>query len=165
MQHLPNARFRMHAQVVLCPGPNDGPHLERTVRELAPLYPHVATTAVVPVGLTRHRERLPALRTLTEQEAQALVGTVAAWQSEFSARLGSRFVFLGDEVYLQAGAPLPEADAYEGFAVAEDGIGLVRRFEDGVERARRRRRAAGRPLDVTLVSGSLYAPRLPRPPP
>jgi len=132
------------------------------VRELAPLYPHVATTAVVPVGLTRHRERLPALRTLTEQEAQALVGTVAAWQSEFAARLGSRFVFLGDEVYLQAGMPLPEADAYEGFAVAEDGIGLVRRFEDGVARALRRRRAVGRPLDVTLVSGTLYAPRLER---
>src|SRR5881398_2352235 len=132
LERLAKAGIRMHAQVVLCPGLNDGAHLERTVRELAPLHPHVATTAVVPVGLTRHRERLPALRTLTDQEAQALVGTVTAWQSEFSARLGSRFVFLGDEVYLQAGATLPEADAYEGFAVAEDGIGLVRRFEDGV---------------------------------
>src|SRR6266404_4564824 len=162
LERLAKAGIRMHAQVVLCPGLNDGAHLERTVRELAPLYPHVATTAVVPVGLTRHRERLPALRTLTEQEAQALVGTVAAWQSEFSARLGSRFVFLGDEVYLQSGMPLPEADAYEGFAVAEDGIGLVRRFEDGVARALRRRRAVGRPLDVTLVSGTLYAPRLER---
>ena len=162
LERLARAGIRMHAQVVLCPGLNDGAHLERTVRELAPLHPHVATTAVVPVGLTRHRERLPALRTLTDQEACALVGTVAAWQSEFQARLGSRFVFLGDEVYLQAALPLPEADAYEGFAVAEDGIGLVRRFEDGVERARRRRRAAGRPLDVTLVSGSLYAPRLAR---
>jgi len=162
LERLAKAGIRMHAQVVLCPGLNDGAHLERTVRELAPLYPHVATTAVVPVGLTRHRERLPALRTLTQREAQALVATVAAWQSEFSTRLGSRFVFLGDEVYLQAGATLPEADAYEGFAVAEDGIGLVRRFEDGVTRALRRRRAAGRPLDVTLVSGTLYAPRLER---
>src|SRR5947209_5536619 len=162
LERLAKAGIRMHAQVVLCPGLNDGVHLERTVRELAPLYPHVATTAVVPVGLTRHRERLPALRTLTQREAQALVATVAAWQSEFSTRLGSRFVFLGDEVYLQAGATLPEADAYEGFAVAEDGIGLVRRFEDGVTRALRRRRAAGRPLDVTLVSGTLYAPRLER---
>jgi len=65
-------------------------------------------------------------------------------------------------VYLQAGCRWPEADAYEGFAVAEDGIGLVRRFEDGVARALRRRRAVGRPLDVTLVSGTLYAPRLER---
>jgi putative radical SAM enzyme (TIGR03279 family) len=162
LERLAKAGIRMHAQIVLCPGLNDGPHLERTVHELAPLHPRVATTAIVPVGLTRHRDRLPALRTLTDGEAAGLVATVAAWQREFLERLGSRFVFLGDEVYLQAGVPLPEADAYEGFAVAEDGIGLVRRFEDGVARALRRRRAAGGPRDVTLVSGGLYAPRLAR---
>src|SRR4030095_11469424 len=100
LERLAKAGIRVHAQVVLCPGLNDGPHLERTVHELAPLHPHVATTAVVPVGLTRHRERLPALRTLTDAEAIALVDTVAGWQTRFRARLDSRFVFLGDEVYL-----------------------------------------------------------------
>ena len=162
LERLAKAGIRMHAKIVLCPGLNDGAHLERTVRELAPLHPHVVTTAVVPVGLTRHRERLPALRTLTDDEARELTVRVAAWQHEFFERLGSRFVFLGDEVYLQAGVPLPEADAYEGFAVAEDGIGLVRRFEDGVARVVGRRRAVGRARPVTLVSGALYAPRLER---
>jgi putative radical SAM enzyme (TIGR03279 family) len=160
LERLAKAGIRMHAQIVLCPGLNDGAHLERTVSELAPLYPHVATTAIVPVGLTRHRERLPALRTLTDDEARELTARVATWQSQFLERLGSRFVFLGDEVYLQAGVPLPSAAAYEGFAVAEDGIGLVRRFEDGVERALRRRRPASAPRAVTLISGALYAPRL-----
>src|SRR5207244_2810147 len=61
---LAKAGIRMHAQIVLCPGWNDGPQLERTVFDLAPLHPKVATTAIVPVGLTRHRERLPALRSL-----------------------------------------------------------------------------------------------------
>jgi NifB/MoaA-like Fe-S oxidoreductase len=119
----------------------------------------VATTAVVPVGLTRHRERLPVLRTLTADEACALVRTVAAWQAEFRHALGSGFVFLGDEVYLHAGAPVPPAADYEGFAIAEDGVGLVRRFEDGLVRALRR---AGPPprRAVTVVSGTLYAPRL-----
>ena len=162
LERLAKAGIRMHAQIVLCPDLNDGAHLERTVRELAPLHPQIATTAIVPVGLTRHRERLPALRTLTDDEARALVTAVAAWQRDFLARLGSRFVFLGDEVYLAAGAPLPEADAYEGFPVAEDGIGLVRRFEDGVARALRRRHAAPEPREITLVSGTLYAPRLER---
>ena len=118
------------------------------VFELAPLHPHVATTAIVPVGLTRHRERLPALRSLTAVEARALIATVERWQARWLAELGSRFVFLGDEIYLLAGLPLPPAAAYEGFPIAEDGIGLVRRFEDGfarsVARARkpaRRRRA------------------------
>ena len=162
LERLAKARIRMHAQIVLCPGLNDGAHLERTVRELAPLHPHVATTAIVPVGLTRHRERLPTLRTLRDDEARALVARVDAWQREFLERLGSRFVFLGDEVYLQADVPLPDADAYEGFAVAEDGIGLVRRFEDDVARARRRRRSGPAPRAVTLVTGTLYAPRLER---
>jgi putative radical SAM enzyme (TIGR03279 family) len=161
LQRLAKAGIRVHAQVVLCPGLNDGPHLERTVHELAPLHPHVATTAVVPVGLTRHRERLPALRTLTDAEAIALVDTVAGWQTRFRARLDSRFVFLGDEVYLQAGRPLPPAEAYEGFPIAEDGIGLVRRFEDGFVRTRVRP-SVGRLRRVTVVSGTLYAPRLAR---
>src|SRR5436309_9334422 len=163
LERLAKAGIRMHAQIVLCPDLNDGAQLERTVRELAPLHPSVATTAIAPVGLTRHRERLPALRTLTDDEARALVATVAAWQREFLEQLGSRFVFLGDEVYLQAGAPLPDADAYEGFAIAEDGIGLVRRFEDGLARTLRRRRPLSVPRDVTLVSGALYGPRPERP--
>ena len=158
MQRLAKAGIRMHAQIVLCPGLNDGPHLERTVRELAPLHPHVTTTAIVPVGLTRHRERLPSLRTLTDDEARALVQTVASWQAEFQASLGSRFIFLGDEVYLQAQAPVPAADAYEGFTIAEDGIGLVRRFEDEFESMRLRPAVVSR--TVTIVSGTLYAPRL-----
>lgn len=162
LERLAGAGIRIHAQIVLCPGLNDGAHLERTVHELAPLHPQLATTAIVPVGLTRHRERLPALRTLTDDEARALVHTVAVWQERFRARLGSRFVFLGDEVYLQAGVAPPEAEEYEGFPIAEDGIGLVRRFEDAVARALRRARAPSAPRDVTLVTGTLYAPRLAR---
>jgi len=104
----------------------------------------------------------PALRTLTDAEARALVDTVAGWQARFQASLGSRFVFLGDEVYLQAERPLPPADAYEGFAIAEDGIGLVRRFEDGLVQALARRRSSRAGRTVTIVSGALYAPRLAR---
>src|SRR6267142_2688297 len=110
-------------------------HLERTVVDLERLHPHVTTTAIVPVGLTRHRERLPQLRLLTADEARRLVVTIEQWQQRCLVTLGSRFVFAADEIYLQAQAPLPEADAYEGFPVAEDGIGLVRRFEDEVGRA------------------------------
>jgi putative radical SAM enzyme (TIGR03279 family) len=160
MERLAKAGIRMHAQIVLCPGLNDGAHLERTVHELAPLHPHVATTAIVPVGLTRHRQRLPSLRTLIAHEARALVEVVAGWQARFVDTLGSRFVFLGDEVYLQAGAPLPQAEAYEEFVVAEDGIGLVRRFEDDFAAALRRPPVWRAARSVTVVSGELYAPRL-----
>jgi putative radical SAM enzyme (TIGR03279 family) len=161
MERLAKAGIAMHAQIVLCPGWNDGVHLDRTVHELARLHPAVPTTAVVPVGLTRHRERLPALRPVTAEEAAVLVRTIEGWQHEFQASLGTRFVWAADELYLRCGAPLPAAPAYEGFAVAEDGIGLVRRFEDGFARALGRRPPRlARPRSVTVVTGELFAPRM-----
>ncbi|MGH7323334.1 MAG: DUF512 domain-containing protein [Candidatus Rokuibacteriota bacterium] len=162
LRRLARAGIRIHAQIVLCPDLNDGPHLERTVLDLAPLHPAVATIAVVPVGLTRHRERLPALRPLTTPEARTLIDTVEGWQARFLAGVGSRLVFLADEIYLLAGRPLPPAADYEGFPVAEDGIGLVRRFEDDLERALGRARPAARPRTVTIVSGEMYGARLER---
>lgn len=162
LERLAKAGIRMHAQIVLCPDLNDAAHLERTVFDLARLSPAVATTAVVPVGLTRHRERLPALRLLRADEAAALVRTVEGWQARFLDELGSRFVFAADEIYLLAGAPLPLGVAYEGFPVAEDGIGLVRRFEDEWTRAVSRVRPSRRPRRVSLVTGELYGPRLAR---
>ena len=160
LERLARAGIRMHAQVVLCPDWNDGAALERTVFDLAPLAPAVSTVAIVPVGLTRHRERLPALRPLRDDEARSLIATATGWQEQFLGALGTRFVFVGDEVYLQAGTEVPAARAYEGFPIAEDGVGLVRRFEDAFTRAVSGRRTwtAGRP--VTVVTGQMYGPRL-----
>ena len=163
MERLAKAGIVMHAQIVLVPDWNDGAHLERSVRELARLHPHVATTAVVPVGLTRHRERLPELRTLTGAEAGALARTIEGWQREFRGALGTRFVWASDEVYLEAGRPLPAAAAYEGFPVIEDGIGLVRRFSDGFASTARRLPARVSPQrTVTVVTGAMFAPRMRR---
>jgi putative radical SAM enzyme (TIGR03279 family) len=175
MARLGRAGIRMHAQIVLVPEWNDGAHLERSVRELAALHPAVATTAVVPVGLTRHRERLPRLRTLTAEEARHTVAAIHGWQRELRPALGTRFVFPADELYLQSGIALPPAAAYEGYPLAEDGVGLVRRFEDAWPRAARRlprthgaseagggRATATRAATVTAVTGTLYGPRLAR---
>ncbi|MDP2700794.1 MAG: DUF512 domain-containing protein [Candidatus Rokubacteria bacterium] len=163
MERLAKAGIVMHAQIVLVPDWNDGAQLERSVRELARLHPHVATTAVVPVGLTRHRERLPELRTLSGAEAGLLARTIEGWQREFREALGTRFVWASDEVYLEGGRQLPAAAAYEGFPVIEDGIGLVRRFSDGFARAARRLPArVARERSVTVVTGALFAPRMRR---
>src|SRR5262249_26666529 len=142
---------------------NDGAHLERSVRELATLHPAVATIAVVPVGLTRHREGLYPLRSVTPAEARTLVTAIHGWQATYRDRLGTRLVFAADELYLLAGEPIPPAAAYEGFPVAEDGIGLVRRFEDDFGGARRRAWAPARaPRAVTVATGELFAPILRR---
>jgi len=161
MERLARAGIRMHAQIVLCPDWNDGAQLDRSVHELARLHPGVTSTAVVPVGLTRHRERLPRLRPVSDDEARALVRSIEVWQAEFLASLGTRFVWAADELYLQGGMALPAAPAYEGFSIAEDGVGLVRRFADGWPRAVRRAPARlRRSRAVTVVTGAMFAPRL-----
>ncbi|HLC42771.1 MAG TPA: DUF512 domain-containing protein [Methylomirabilota bacterium] len=163
MARLAQAGIRMHAQIVLCPDVNDGIHLERSVWELASLFPHVATVAVVPVGLTRFRERLHPLRAMTHEEALNLVPTIHEWQGKALVRLGSRFVFAADELYLTAGVPLPPARHYEGFPVIEDGVGLVRRFLDGFARSVRRLPSrVDPPRRVIVVTGTLFAPHLER---
>jgi putative radical SAM enzyme (TIGR03279 family) len=164
LHRLADAGIRLHAQIVLCPGLNDGPHLERTVRELGELHPGVATVAVVPVGLTRHRDGLYPLRSITQGEAAETLDAIHGWQARFLRRHGTRLCFAADELYLQAGRPIPPADAYEDFSVVEDGIGLVRRFEDDLTHLLAR---PGRPRwrgqrVATLVTGELFGPILAR---
>jgi putative radical SAM enzyme (TIGR03279 family) len=161
MERLARAGIVMHAQIVLCPEWNDGVELDRSVHDLAALHPGVVTTAVVPVGLTRHRERLPALRRVTAEEARGLIASIETWQREFLASRGTRFVFAADELYIEAGLPLPRGRAYEGFPIAEDGVGLVRRFLDGFARALLRLPAQlATPRTVTVVTGEMFAPTL-----
>lgn len=161
MERLTGAGITMHAQIVLCPDLNDGPHLERSVGDLAGLHPGVATAAVVPVGLTRHRDKLPSLRPVTRAEAHGLVVTIEAWQREMRGTLGTRFVYPADELYLMAGIEPPPSRHYEGFPLLEDGIGLVRRFTDGFLRAARRMpRAVSPPRKVSVITGTMFAPRL-----
>jgi len=161
MRRLARAGIRMHAQIVLCPGWNDGAHLARSVRDLSALYPAVATVAVVPVALTRYRERLPRLSTPSPEEAKDLVTTIEAWQREYRGRLGSRLVFAADELYLQGGLEPPPARDYEGFPLVEDGVGLVRRFAEGFRRASGHLPREVRPSRaVSVVTGEMFAPRL-----
>lgn len=161
MERLAGAGITMHAQIVLCPALNDGPHLERSVRELSTLHPGVATVAVVPVGLTRHRDRLPQLRSVSREEAREIALTVNSWQREMKKRLGTRFVYLADEFYLTAGIEPPPARHYEGFPLIENGVGLVRRFTDRFLREiGRLPRAARSRRKVNVVTGTMFAPRL-----
>lgn len=128
LQRLTGAGIEIHAQIVLCPGINDGPALERSIRDLQALHPGVHSLAVVPVGLTGYRSRLPRLRSPNRAEARALIEQIHACQDRFLETKGSRFVFAADELYLKAEVPLPALDAYEDLAQLENGVGLLARF-------------------------------------
>ena len=162
LRRLGEMGVEVHTQLVIVPGRNDGPHLARSVRDLADLWPAVQSVSVVPVGLTRfHRH---GLRTNTPAEADAVLVAVHAWQKEFRRALGDRFVYATDEWYLLAGRPVPPLAHYRQLdALVENGVGLVRGFLDEWKKAQRDLgRAAGAAADssLTLVTGTLFAPLL-----
>src|ERR1035437_838399 len=105
----------MHTQVVLCPGLNDGEELQRTVAELAALYPAVQSLAVVPLGLTAHRSKLPQLTPVDAEYARKFI---SIWQPRavtLSRKLRQPFLFLADEFYLKADLPFPPLREYGDF--------------------------------------------------
>lgn len=149
----------INAQIVLCPGLNDGVILERTLDDLAGFHPSLKSVAVVPVGLTRFREGLYPLVRVDREKAREVVALVSQKQAAYKERLGTRLVHLSDEFYLTAGLPFPAYEAYEGFPQIENGIGLMRRFERQVEEALQEadREASGRAC-IGLVTGTLAFP-------
>jgi putative radical SAM enzyme (TIGR03279 family) len=156
MGRLAERGIELHTQIVVCPGVNDGAHLERTVEDLSSLFPAVRSVGVVPVGLTRHRRQLPEVRAVDPDLARHLVTRIHGWQRGFRRELGTRMIFASDELYLLSGIPLPGRAHYEDFAQLSNGIGCARVF---VDRARRiRPPASSRALRVTLVTGEMALP-------
>ena len=158
-------RLQIHAQVVVCPGLNDGPALTRTLTDLARFgegdWPAVLSTAVVPVGLTRFRPPGDALRPVEPACAQAVIRQVEPLQQQFLHTLGSRFAWLSDEWYLLAGLPLPPRPSYENLPQQENGVGSIRAFLEALELATTELpRALDRPRRLSWVVGALVAQAL-----
>lgn len=130
LERLFAAGIEVHTQIVCCPGYNDGEILAKSFHDLYARHPHVLTMAVVPVGITKHREGLHPLRTFTKEEAAALIDQVTPWQRQCREETGKTFIYLGDEFYLLAGRDVPTAEWYDGFPQLENGIGLTRSFVD-----------------------------------
>ena len=132
-------KLQIHAQVVVCPGLNDGDALLNTLRDLARFagveWPAVLSAAVVPVGLTRFRPPGDGLRAVTPEDARRVIDAVEPLQSEFQGRFGSRFVWLSDEWYLIAGRPLPPRLSYEDLPQQENGVGTIRAFLESLDEA------------------------------
>ena len=105
LSRLASAGIVMHGQIVVCPGLNDGVHLQKTVRDLSKLHPALRTVALVPVGLTRYRQGLPALKGITPADAADIVKYYSGLQAEFKKNLGTPFVYLADEFYLLPVSP------------------------------------------------------------
>jgi putative radical SAM enzyme (TIGR03279 family) len=159
IRRLGRLGIKVHTQIVIVPGINDGAVLECTVGDLTRLHPTVASIAVVPVGITRYHPC--SLRPPTPHEAKRILKLVKPVQRECRRRWGVELVYASDELYLSAGVPVPSARLYDGFPQLANGVGLVRQLLDDWRRARLRTRTAPWAWhQVALVCGELIAPTL-----
>lgn len=161
LERLAKGGITMHTQVVVCPGFNDGPILEKTLDDLAQLHPQVASVAVIPVGLTRHRGGLSRLKPVTKSGAWKMQDMISRRQRRWQKQLGTRFVFAADELYLRAQVAVPVKAAYEDLAQLENGIGMVRQLLDNIRLGKTKlfkKRTERR--TVIIVTGKSMAPIL-----
>ncbi|MEX0890688.1 MAG: DUF512 domain-containing protein [Gemmatimonadota bacterium] len=158
LEQLTAAGLDVHTQIVLCPGWNDGAHLDRTLDDLFSLGEGVLSLSVVPVGLTRYNLDRP-VRLLTRAEAGRALDQVERTRERALAERGMGWAYAGDELYFIAERPLPADAYYDDWPLTENGVGAVRgllnEFEAGL---------GGLPrLDgrrIALVTGTRMAPIL-----
>lgn len=156
LQLLARNGISVHAQVVLCPGINDGLHLERTIERLESLHDGIASLSIVPVGLTRHREGLAPIRRFESAEHGAVIDLIENFQARFLASpRKSRFVFASDEWYIACGCTLPPYECFEDFPQIDNGVGMTRSFLREIEEDLDSYGIASKLGTIVIVTGKL----------
>ncbi|HEX6110494.1 MAG TPA: DUF512 domain-containing protein [Ktedonobacteraceae bacterium] len=166
IKRLGSMGITCHTQLVLCPPINDGPHLDRSIRDLTELRPIVESISVVPVGLTKYNNMmktgdLPPLRHYTREEAEAVIDQVERHQRQFEAEDpdGYPFVYLSDEWYYLTEREFPPAKHYGLYAQIENGVGMTRYLIEQWARSKRKLPASmPQPRRVTLVTSMMARP-------
>ncbi len=130
LERIKDAALKIHAQIVLCRGVNDGEELLRSMHDLATLYPSLDSVSVVPAGLTKFREGLYPLSPYTPKECKDIIETVESFAQACKKHLGAYIFHAADELYLKAGMPLPPEERYEDYPQIENGVGMLTSLRD-----------------------------------
>jgi putative radical SAM enzyme (TIGR03279 family) len=154
INRLAKARIEMHAQIVLCPGINDGDYLRKSVQDLSAFYPYVKSLALVPVGLTKFRSRLPKIRPVSRAYSKDIIKKVNEWQKYFRKQWGYGFVYAADEFFTKAQFDIPAKGYYDEFYQLENGVGMMRQFMDTFKSKQKLLpKKLDKKLKITLVTG------------
>ena len=129
LKMLKDGGIEICAQIVLCRGINDGVELERSLRDLAGLYPELSSVAVVPSGLTKYRQGLYPLEPYDKATSIEVIRTVDEFNQRYRGSFGKNLFFCSDEFYLMAEMDLPRDEYYEDYSQLENGVGMLRLFE------------------------------------
>ena len=147
-------KIRMHIQIVMCPGFNDGMELQNTIRDIYKFYPYVSSIAVVPVGLTRHRKLQ--LQPVTKEHALESIKIVESFQKRFRKKHGESIVYCSDEMYIKAEKAFPPLKEYGNLSQIENGVGMVPLFITQAKKVRKPKTLSGGKNFVTFTGISFF---------
>jgi len=132
LKFLTENKIRLHTQIVLCPGYNDGKELSKTINDLYRFYPYVSSIAVVPVGLTMHRRQM--MKPVEKEEARNALKIIESFQKRFKKRHGDPIIYGADELYIKAEINFPPIKEYGDFHQIENGVGMLSLFMDQIRK-------------------------------
>ena len=153
LSELAEAGIKLHCQIVVIPGMNDGEHLHRTIRDLGTLFPAVQSIGIVPVGISHYLKNIPVV---DRQRARTLVKITDSYHTAFRRSHGLGMVYAADELYIKAGLHVPGKEYYDEFPQFENGIGMVRSFLDELDEITSPVTIRGRNLVITGRAAQPY---------
>ena len=156
IDYLTKNGIELHAQIVLMPGINDGAHLMKTIDDLYSFYPGLNSLTIVPVGLTKHREGLPEIDSVSPDYAVIIMGQIKLLNQRFQTKSGRPFIYLSDEWYILSKTPLPSPEYYYPLDLVENGVGQVSKFlEDFNLSIKKLPSSFENPTEFSIVTGKL----------
>ncbi len=152
LKKLKDNDIKIHAQIVLCPGYNDGDELLRTFEDLKKFKKILNSLAIVPVGVSKFRKEK--LQTVNKKIADFVINAAES----FNLQMKKNIAMASDEFFLISGREVPGRKYYGNFAQIEDGVGAIRLLEDDFEKCRKKfKKALTKPCRLTLLTGESAA--------
>ena len=158
LPRLVEGGIAVNCQLVLCRGINDGEELRRTLGDLLELTPMVQSIAAVPCGVTNYRQNLFKQTPYDAETSAAVIDIMEEFGDECKRRHGKRIIYPSDEWYLKAGRPIPPAEFYEDFDQLENGVGMMRLFEDEFRAELDRPHRIYGTKQIDVVTGTMAGP-------
>ena len=124
LKRFSDAGISINAQLVLCPGINDGAELKYSLEKLSELG-SVSSVAAVPVGLTKYREGLYPLHSYNSEAASEVIEIIDAFNEKLILSGRDKLAYPSDEFFQLAKLEIPDADYYCGFPQLDNGVGLI----------------------------------------
>lgn len=128
IRRLTDNGITIHAQIVLVPDVNDNEHLQKSLQDLYDAK--IESVAIVPVGLTSHREGQPNIRAVNKKDAEKAIDVAEAFYEKHPF-----FCFAADELYQKAGREVKDSGYYGDYPQIENGVGLIAKFLDETKEA------------------------------